>query len=179
MRHGTRSTYNKGCRCEECTDAARVYRNEQRLRTGKVKNSRINLELKIYKCAFCDKEVRRKKIRGRVYCNTQCSSAHKAKERAAVIIERDSGEGASSRVVRNIIINRDGYKCRICGISEWNNEKAPLVMDHIDGNPENWKLSNLRMICCNCDAFTPFYKGRNKGNGRFKRRQRFLAGLSY
>jgi 5-methylcytosine-specific restriction endonuclease McrA len=55
----------------------------------------------------------------------------------------------------------------------------PLVLDHIDGNSDNWDLKNLRMICCNCDALTPTYKNRNRGNGRFLRRIRYREGKSY
>jgi hypothetical protein len=46
-------------------------------------------------------------------------------------------------------------------------------MYHIDGNPYNDYLSNLRIICHNCDALLPTYAGKNKGNGRFERRLRY------
>lgn len=36
-------------------------------------------------------------------------------------------------------------------------------MDHIDGNTENNDKSNLRLLCCNCHALTPTYKGKNIG----------------
>lgn len=29
--HGTRSTYNAGCRCDDCTEATRVYANAMRV----------------------------------------------------------------------------------------------------------------------------------------------------
>ena len=55
----------------------------------------------------------------------------------------------------------------------------PLVIDHIDGNSENNNLSNLRVICPNCDSLTSTYKGLNKGNGRAYRRKRYKEGKSY
>lgn len=55
----------------------------------------------------------------------------------------------------------------------------PLVLDHIDGNAENGVLTNLRLVCPNCDAQLPTFKNRNKGNGRASRRQRYAAGQSY
>ena len=39
-------------------------------------------------------------------------------------------------------------------------------MDHIDGNSENNRLDNLRLICSNCDMQLPTYKAKNKGKGR-------------
>jgi hypothetical protein len=40
--------------------------------------------------------------------------------------------------------------------------RFPLELDHIDGDRWNSELSNLRLICPNCHAFTPTYRGRNK-----------------
>jgi hypothetical protein len=67
----------------------------------------------------------------------------------------------------------------MCGIDTWAGKPIMLVCDHINGNPEDWSLDNLRLICSNCDATTPFYKNRNMGNGRYKRRERYHSGKSY
>ena len=37
-----------------------------------------------------------------------------------------------------------------------------LQVDHIDGNPDNNKGNNLRLLCPNCHSLTPTYKGGNK-----------------
>jgi hypothetical protein len=71
------------------------------------------------------------------------------------------------------------HRCSLCERTEWNETKIPLVVDHMDGNPTNNMLNNLRLICCNCDALTDTYKGKNRGNGRFKRKQRYQDGKSY
>ena len=55
----------------------------------------------------------------------------------------------------------------------------PLVLDHIDGHASNWRLKNLRLVCHNCDAQLPTYKGKNRGNGRHLRRERYAAGKSF
>lgn len=53
-------------------------------------------------------------------------------------------------------------KCQICG---WNkkpegSEFTPCELDHIDGNPENHKLDNLRILCPNCHSLTKTYRFR-------------------
>lgn len=55
----------------------------------------------------------------------------------------------------------------------------PLIVDHINGNPEDDRLENLRLVCGNCDMQLPTYKSRNLGNGRAWRRQRYAEGKSY
>ena len=54
----------------------------------------------------------------------------------------------------------------ICSLSEWQNQRIPLVCDHIDGNSQNIDITNFRVICNNCDSLLPTFKGKNKGKGR-------------
>jgi hypothetical protein len=54
------------------------------------------------------------------------------------------------------------YKCDDCGISEWNNKKIALHLDHIDGNCKNHRLNNLRLLCPNCHSQTDTWCGKNK-----------------
>ena len=58
----------------------------------------------------------------------------------------------------NIIEN----KCNICGIdSYWNNMSLVLQLDHVDGNPKNNILQNLRLLCPNCHSQTPTFSGKH------------------
>ena len=66
--------------------------------------------------------------------------------------------------VRRVII-KDGlisYKCGGCGISEWNNRKLALHLDHINGKNSDHRLENLRFLCPNCHSQTATYTGKNK-----------------
>lgn len=52
------------------------------------------------------------------------------------------------------------HQCHSCNGTEWLGKPIPLELEHIDGNHENNYLSNLKLLCPNCHAFTPTYRGR-------------------
>ncbi len=63
---------------------------------------------------------------------------------------------------RLIIEGIKEHKCECCGLKEWLNEPIPLELDHIDGDHYNNTLENLKILCPNCHAKTPTYRGKNK-----------------
>lgn len=52
-------------------------------------------------------------------------------------------------------------KCECCGITEWNGEKAPLQLHHVDGNRYNNTLENLQILCANCHCLTDNHSGKS------------------
>jgi len=58
------------------------------------------------------------------------------------------------------------HKCYKCGRKTWNNEKIPLDLEHINGDNRDHRLENLTLLCPNCHAQTPTYKGKNKGKNK-------------
>lgn len=55
------------------------------------------------------------------------------------------------------------YKCYICNIDSWLNNKISLHLDHINGVNNDNRIDNLRLLCPNCHSQTDTYAGKNIG----------------
>lgn len=55
------------------------------------------------------------------------------------------------------------HKCSNCQMTHWLDNPIPIELDHIDGNSKDNSLLNLRLLCPNCHALTPTYRGKNIG----------------
>lgn len=54
-------------------------------------------------------------------------------------------------------------RCEECLRESWRGKAIPLELDHINGQREDNRLGNLRILCPNCHAQTDTYRGRNIG----------------
>ncbi len=133
------------------------------------------------KCTQCGKKVFRSK-RNKKFCSFQCRANYKWRLKKEEIEKSgciSTEKWFNSKTAKQYLAETRGYKCEICTNTEWRGEPIPLILDHINGNPEDHIVINLRLVCGNCDMQLPTYKGRNAGNGRAYRRQRYAEGKSY
>lgn len=56
-------------------------------------------------------------------------------------------------------------ECSSCDLSEWMGQPIPIELDHINGDSSDNRIENLRILCPNCHALTPTYRGRNMNGG--------------
>lgn len=53
-------------------------------------------------------------------------------------------------------------KCYNCNLTDWLDGPIPLELEHINGIHDDNRLINLTILCPNCHAKTPTYRGKNK-----------------
>lgn len=53
-------------------------------------------------------------------------------------------------------------ECKLCGLkNRWKGKPLVLILDHINGVPNDNRLGNLRLLCPNCNSQTSTFAGRN------------------
>jgi hypothetical protein len=120
--------------------------------------------------ALCANECgRRIKPGNLLYCSNACRGEL---HRRSVVAEFKAGTLAAKvyihRPIRRYLIEKFGERCQQCGWSERHKKtgRVPLEIEHVDGNWRNCREDNLTVLCPNCHALTPTFKGLNRGNGR-------------
>jgi Zn finger protein HypA/HybF involved in hydrogenase expression len=76
---------------------------------------------------------------------------------------KDGSTVSSHRLKQEILkVGLKEHKCENCGLNEWLGNPIPIELDHINGKNNDNRLVNLKILCPNCHALTPTYRGRNK-----------------
>jgi hypothetical protein len=70
------------------------------------------------------------------------------------------------KYIRRLILKHNiiPYVCGGCGlVDSWQGEPLVLELDHINGDPADNRVENLRFLCPNCHSQTETFASRNKG----------------
>lgn len=124
----------------------------------------------IKKCPECHQSFHPTRGGRGIFCSSKCSTNNK-RSQVYTNIENGQVDGHCPSTLRKYLIHKRGNVCEICKITEWQGIPLVVITDHINGNPYDNRLENLRLICSNCDANLPTYKAKNVGNGRTFRRK--------
>jgi len=129
---------------------------------------------KTYNCIVCNTESRFRYSKLNLYCGIACQQ----KKQTSDLIENWLNGGTKSiwkysipAWAKKYLISIRGHKCEICKHETHMAKLIPLEVDHIDGNNQDNRLENLRLICPNCHAQTDTYKNKNIGKGRSNRKK--------
>lgn len=97
--------------------------------------------------------------------NTRTSSSQiKPIEEFFILYDGRASNYPSSGSVKNRLY-KEGLKqpkCETCSIADWNGLELSFHLDHINGQPWDNRLENLRILCPNCHSQTETYGGKNK-----------------
>ena len=154
--------------CKSCAAKVNNIKFPKRSKEFKiVKNKRIRVKKQKNECRFCKKPC------NRFYCNRQCQKLFQSD----FLLKNwqdglDCGFAGKTKqlkiFIRRFLLHKYNYKCSKCGWDKIHptTNKVPLEINHIDGDAENCKESNLEVICPNCHSLTPNFRALNKNSSR-------------
>lgn len=134
------------CGYVACTREQLAGHRSGHVRRGELPKA-LKKEKKEYRCESCDKN----------FPTGGGLGAHRLSHKR----EFDKLLSVDSR--KRHLIRMRGRMCECCKNSTWLDQPIPIHMDHVDGNPDNNKIDNLRLLCPNCHLLTSTWGSRNKG----------------
>lgn len=108
-----------------------------------------------FTCLNCGKN---NPIKGHSYTNKFCNNSCQAQYRSRSLVRewKEAKEPTAWRQVpdyiKKYLVQERGHRCENCGITEWQGEPAPLIVNYRDGDSYNNREDNLELICPNCKS---------------------------
>jgi hypothetical protein len=200
----SRSFYKNRSRCKSCYSKVRNHwrcNTPGALEKNRAYSRKSRLLQRPYhmKCKACGESFSSGR-KGAMFCSIGCSTRFQRDNEHRAFIEQwlkgaDSmssevrlcgiksssklggkAGGRASGHVRRFLAETYGEKCSICSWAEIHavTGHIPVQLDHIDGNSENNKPDNVRLLCPNCHSLTSTFGILNRGRGRADRQSRRL-----
>jgi endogenous inhibitor of DNA gyrase (YacG/DUF329 family) len=126
-----------------------------------------NTKATIRPCPVCGRQRER---HTKEFCSISCAHASRWLKRKQEIA-RTGIAPSNDRAAKRYLVETYGHSCSRCHITEWFGEPLVLILDHVNGNAFDYVLTNLRLLCSNCDSQMPTWKNRNHGKGRGARKR--------
>jgi len=124
-------------------------------------------------CKCCGEEFTPSRNRANICCSNACQILYQYR---SFIVRWLAGEekgwtGKTRQLSKHIaryLREVRGTACELCG---WDGKhpvdgKSLTEIDHVDGDAENCRPENLRILCPNCHSMTPTFRNRNKNSKR-------------
>lgn len=71
-----------------------------------------------------------------------------------------------ARLLKQDLLRNECYECGLP--PKWNEKELTLQVDHINGESDDNRLENLRLLCPNCHSQTPTFANRDSRNHKCK-----------
>ena len=164
-------------KCMQCNSDLQyeIYNSERKFCdkhcSAKYNNSNriTNRDRPIIKCIMCGESTKNSN-----FCSHTCRQEKDRRDNIDLWLNgKIVGYKGKNKLLKNfvrfyIFEKNGGTQCSSCG---WDGKhpddgKSLTEIDHIDGNADNTKPDNLRVLCPNCHSMTSTFRARNNSSTR-------------